>query len=58
MNKSDEIIAIVMLYLLIAFLVGVFTEKKSSIWWPILIVKIFIGFLIWLWKALIEAIKN
>ncbi len=58
MNKSEEIIAILMLYLLIAFWVGVLTEKKSSIWWPILLIKNFMLFLIWLWKALVEAIKD
>lgn len=58
MNKSEEIIAILMLYLLIAFWVGVFTEKKSSIWWPILLMKNFMFFLIWLGKAFVEAIKD
>ncbi len=58
MIQQQNIFATIMLYLLIAFMVGVATEKRSAIWWPILLMKNFMFFLIWLWKALVEAIKD
>lgn len=57
MNTSI-IFPIIITYLLIALIVGVVTEKRSAIWWPILLMKNFMFFLIWLGKAFIEAIKD
>lgn len=58
MIQPQNIFGIVMLYLLMAFIVGVATEKRSAIWWPILLIKNIFRVLIWISKALVEAIKD
>ena len=52
------IIVYAVLYFAIACITGVATEKRSAIWWPILLIKNIFRVLIWISKALVEAIKD
>jgi hypothetical protein len=56
--NSDIIIFYAVFYLAIACITGIATEKRSAIWWPILLIKNIFRVLIWISKALVEAIKD